>query len=161
MKDKRLPLAAALFAVGMLAILGTPGAMAQTRPALVQDTDQAARAPFQVALHFDLYTVFDRIKVSIPSGYRLVVDYVTIGGVAKTSRDFTQPLLYLSSSIAGAAFENYLIAPQQAGSSQYYYRTEKPIIYADSLYVSPSYDGDSPSTMTLDVVLSGHLVKIS
>jgi hypothetical protein len=159
MKNRLFTLAGAL----VLCVLGNfnaPPLMAQTRAALVQDVDQAARAPFQVTVPVNINN-FTWTPVSIPSGKRLVIDYVSISGAAQTSGAYVQPLILLSSSVAGSAAASYYIAPQQSGTAPgQYYHSEKPTIYADSLNVSPAYAGYTPSFMSFSVVISGHLVSI-
>jgi hypothetical protein len=127
---------------------------------LVQDVDQAARAPFQVTVPVNI-TNFTYTAVSIPSGKRLVVDYISLSGAAQTSGAYIQPIILLSSSVAGGAAAVYYIAPQQSGTAPgQYYHSEKTTIYADSLNVAPAYAGFTPTFMSFSVVISGHLVSI-
>ena len=160
MKNKLLTFAGALALLGVLGNFYAPPLMAQTRAALVQDVDQAARAPFQVTVPVNI-TNFTYTPVSIPSGKRLVVDYISLSGAAQTSGAYIQPLILLSSSVAGSATAVYYIAPQQSGTAPgQYYHTEKTTIYADSLSVGPAFAGFTPTFMIFNVVISGHLVSI-
>jgi hypothetical protein len=160
MKNKLLTFAGALALFGVLGNFYAPPLMAQTRAALVQDVDQAARAPFQVTVPVDV-TNFTYTPVSIPSGKRLVVDFISLSGAAGTSGAYLQPIILLSSSVAGGAAALYYIAPQQSGGAPgQYYHSEKTTIYADSLNVGPAYAGFTPTFMIFSVVISGHLVSI-
>src|ERR1700710_2026805 len=102
MKTKLHTFAASLM---LLAVAGTfcaKPAMAQARPTLVQNTDEPARAPFQttISLNFSTGTVF--VSVPIPSGKRLVIDYVSVAGAAASNTGAIQPVIILESSVAGS-----------------------------------------------------------
>lgn len=159
MKNKLLTFAGALALLGVLGKSYAPPLMAQVRAALVQDVDQPARAPFQVTVPVNINN-FTFTPVSIPAGHRLVVDYISMSGAAQTTGADVQPIIILSSSVAGSANALYYIAPQQSGTVPgQYYHTEKTTIYADSLNVSPAFAGFTPSFLSFNVVISGHLIN--
>jgi len=158
MKNKILTLAAALVLVAVVGKFYAQPVMAQVRAALVQDVDQPARAPFQATVAINVNN-FTFTPVAIPAGKRLVIDYVSMSGAAQTSGAYIQPIIILSSSVAGSANALYYIAPQQSTTAPgQYYHTEKATIYADSLSVSPAFSGFTPTFMVFNVVISGHLV---
>ena len=160
MKNKLLTLAGALALLGVLGKFYAPPLMAQVRAAMVQDVDQPARAPFQVTVPIDINN-FNFTPVTIPTGHRLVVDYVSMSGATQTSGAYVQPIIILSSSVAGNPNALYYIAPPQSGSAPgQYYHTEKTAIYADSLSVSPAFAGYTPTFMAFSVVISGHLISL-
>jgi hypothetical protein len=120
---------------------------------------QIARAPFQVTVPIDINN-FNFTPVTIPTGQRLVVDYISMSGAAQTSGTDVQPIIILSSSVAGNPNALYYIAPPQSGTVPgQYYHTEKATIYADSLSVSPAFAGFTPTFMSFNVVISGHLIS--
>src|SRR5215510_7362049 len=69
------------------------------RAALMKDVDQPARQPFQTTVTVNLnnpgYT-----NVPVPSGKRLVVEFVAIAGAAASTAGAVQPIILLNSSIA-------------------------------------------------------------
>jgi hypothetical protein len=160
MKNKLITFAGALALLGVLGKFYAPPLMAQVRAALVQDVDQPARAPFQVTVPVNINN-FNATPVSIPSGHRLVVDYISTSGAAQSTSGGIQPIILLSSSVAGGGNNNYYIAPQQSGTVPgQFYHTEQTTIYADSLSVSPAFAGYTPSFLSFNVVISGHLISI-
>jgi len=160
MKNKLLTLAGALALLGVLGKFYAPPLMAQARAALVQDVDQPARAPFQVTVPININN-FNYTPVTIPTGKRLVIDYISMSGAAQTTGADIQPIIILSSSVAGGSNTLYYIAPQQSGTVPgQYYHAEQATIYADSLSVSPAFSGYTPSFMAFNVVISGHLISL-
>jgi hypothetical protein len=159
MRNRLLTFAGAL---ALLAVLGkfyaTP-LMAQVRATLVQDVDQPARAPFQVTVPININN-FTFTNVPIPTGKRLVIDYVAVEGAAQTAGSYIQPVIIVSSTVAGNN-SNYYLAPTQSSTTPgQYYHTEQTTIYADSLALSPAYAGFTPSFMSFNAVISGHLVTV-
>lgn len=127
--------------------------------AMVQDVDQPARAPFQATVEVNVNN-FNYTAVPIPAGMRLVVDYISMSGAAQTAGPDIQPIVTLSSSVAGSPTATYYIAPEQSGTVPgQYYHTEKTTIYSDSLSVGPAFAGYEPTFLALNVVISGHLIK--
>ena len=159
MKNRLLTFAGALALLAVLGKFYAPPLMAQVRAALVQDVDQPARAPFQLTVPVNINN-FNFTPVTIPTGQRLVIDYVSMSGAAQTAGSYVQPIVILSSSVAGGSSNLYYIAPEQSGTVPgQYYHTEKATIYADSLSVSPAFAGFTPSFMSFNVVISGHLIS--
>ena len=144
----------------MLGKFYAPPLMAQVKAAFVQDVDQPARQPFQVTVPININN-FNFTPVTIPSGKRLVVDYIAMSGAAQTAGAYVQPIIILSSSVASNPSCLYYIAPPQSGTAPgQYYHTEKATIYADSLSISPAFSGFTPTFMGFSVVISGHLVSV-
>jgi len=141
------------------AVHGVAAALVQVvNTVMTQDVDQPARAPFQVTVPININS-FSFTPVTIPSGQRLVVDFVSLSGAAETSGSYVQPIMVLSSTVGGNN-SNYYFAPTQSTTvpGQYYSNTQT-IIYADSLSVSPAFAGYTPSFMAFNVVISGHLIS--
>ncbi len=128
--------------------------------ALVKDVDQPARAPFQATVTLDINN-FTYTPIPIPAGQRLVIEYVSISGAAQSSGGPIQPIVLLSSSVAGNPGATYYIAPTPtAALPTQFYHSQAAAIYADSLQIGPGYAGYTPSFMIMNVVISGHLVSI-
>jgi hypothetical protein len=160
MKNRLLTFAGFLALLAVLGKFYAPPLMAQVRAALVQDVDQPARAPFQVTVPININN-FNSTPVTIPAGKRLVVDYISMSGAAQTTGSYIQPIAIFSSSVAGNPSCSYYVAPQQSTVAPgQYYHTEKTTIFADSLSVSPAFAGYTPSFMSFNVVISGHLVSV-
>lgn len=158
MKNRLLTLAGALLLLAVLGKFYAKPVLAQVRAALVQDVDQPARAPFQVAVPININN-FTFTPVSIPTGKRLVIDYISTDGAAQTAGSYIQPIIILSSVVAGGSAAMYYIAPSQSTTAPgQYYHTETAKIYADSLEVSPAFAGFTPTFMAFNVVISGHLI---
>ena len=160
MKNRLMTFAGALALLAVLGKFYAPPLMAQVKATFIQDVDQAARQPFQVTVPVNINN-FNFTAVTIPSGKRLVVDYIAMSGAAQTNGAYVQPIVILSSSVAGNPSCLYYIAPTQSGTAAgQYYHTEKAEIFADSLSVSPAFAGFTPTFMAFNVTLSGHLVSI-
>jgi hypothetical protein len=160
MKNRLLTFAGALALFAVLGKFYAPPLMAQVKAAMVQDVDQPARQPFQVTVPINI-TSFTYTPVTIPTGKRLVVDYISMSGAAQTAGAYIQPIIILSSAVAGNPSALYYIAPQQSGTAPgQFYHTEQAAIFADSLSVSPAFAGYTPTFMAFNVVISGHLVSV-
>jgi len=160
MKNRLLTLAGALALLAVLGKFYAPPLMAQVRAALVQDVDQPARQPFQVTVPININN-FTYTPVTIPAGKRLVVDYLAMSGAAQTAGAYIQPIIIFNSGVAGNPSALYYVAPSQSSTAPgQYYHTEKAAIYADSLSVSPAFAGYSPTFMSFNVVISGHLISV-
>jgi hypothetical protein len=158
MKNKLLTLAGALALMAVLGRFYAKPVMAQVRAALVQDVDQPARAPFQATVPININN-FTFTPVTIPAGKRLVVDFISLSGAAQTTGSYVQPIIILSSSVAGNPNANFYVSPPQSGVAPgQYYENQPATIYADSLSVSPAFAGFTPSFMAFNVVISGHLI---
>jgi len=167
MKHKLLILAGVLAVVAVLGgFYGKPVA-AQIRGLLVQDVDQPARAPLQQSFYL---TQLGGNPVTIPKGYRLVVDYVCAQGSAyaapnppdTSTNNGTQPLIVLTTP-AGSSTQKYPLYLQQSPTIYSQWSGSWPVtIYADSLTVGLGYSGYSPEagTFAFDIMVSGHLVFV-
>lgn len=103
--------------------------------------------------------------IAIPSGQRLVVNYVAISGIADSLSGAIQPSIILQSSLTGSGGSaSYYLQPGPTpvnipGANQLYFA--QPVkVYADSLTVSPAYAGFAPFTYTFHVAISGHLIPV-
>jgi hypothetical protein len=116
------------------------------------------------AVQYDLALGYGSQPVPIPSGQRLVVDFVTINGVAQSLSGPIQPSIIFQSSLNGGSPTNFYLEPGPSpvnipGENQLY--LAQPLkVYADSLYVSGGFAGFDPSTFIFNVAISGHLVPI-
>lgn len=153
----------ALSAMGAVLIVGS---MSTTRrliadnikSVLVQDVDQPARAPFQVRVQ--LNGIADQ-AITIPAGMRLVVDYVTVNASATTSSTDggIQPVVVLTSTVAGNPSTSFYIMPTQSSSVPAQFHNSGPAtIYADTLNVGTGFSGFGPPNMATGVAISGHLI---
>jgi len=160
MKNRLLTFAGALALLAVLGKFYAPPLMAQVKAALVQDVDQPARQPFQATVAININN-FTFSPVAIPAGKRLVVDYVSMSGAAQTAGAYIQPIVILSSSVAGSPNCLYYFGPQQSGTAPgQYYHADRTTIFADSLSVSPAFAGFTPTFMAFNVVISGHLITV-
>ena len=131
---------------------------ATVSPVLMKDVDQAARAPFQVSVPININN-FTYTPVAIPAGQRLVIDYISYSGAAQTSGSYVQPILLLSVGVANnpSVLYYYGSDPSSTTPGQYYH-TERATIYADTLQVAPAFAGYTPSFMSFNLVITGHLI---
>jgi hypothetical protein len=166
MKHKLLILAGVLAVVAALGgFYGKPVA-AQIRGMLVQDVDQPARAPFQARFSVDMTN--KPVAVAIPKGYRLVIDYITVNGVAADSSGNydIQPGLEIESTLAGAEVTHVInLEPfDQTIAPGHFFWNGPAAFYADSLSVSIAYTGTgnpaAPGYIDLAGAISGHLVAV-
>jgi hypothetical protein len=127
--------------------------------ALVRDADQPARGAFQINVPLTFGGGF--VNVPIPSGKRLVVDYVALNGAAASSSGGIQPSVLFQSSLgANPAVTYYLTPTQSATAPTQFQHTEEVRIYADSLYVGLAYSGYAPSFLVFQASISGHLIDM-
>jgi hypothetical protein len=149
-------------AVGLVAYLGTivaPKAVKAATALLVQDIDQPARAPFAVTVMTNAVTDFNYTPVTIPAGQRLVIQNVSITGLAQAS-PYVVPITVLSAGLNGQGTNLYYFAPPQNNQeSTQYYLSQPTTIYADSLAVAPAYAGYTPTTDVFNVVITGFLIS--
>ena len=158
MKNRLITLAAALVLFAVVGRFYAKPVMAQVRAALVQDTDQPARAPFQVTVPVNVNN-FVYTSVPIPAGKRLVIDFVAFNGAAQTAGANIQPIILLSSSVAGGPASTYYFGPNQSTTTAGQYYANNPVtIYSDSLAVGPAFAGYTPTFLSFNVIISGHLI---
>jgi hypothetical protein len=159
MKHKLLILAGVLAVVAVLGgFYGKPVA-AQIRGLLVQDVDQPARAPFQWTFGFATADTPDQ-TVTIPKGYRLVIDYVNAQGDVTPPGVQPEIVLYVPAS---NSLPQYYLYPQQSAAVPDHFSGSWPVtIYADSLKVGTAYCSTlaTPLIFSLSVAISGHLVFV-
>jgi hypothetical protein len=158
MKNKLLSFAGALLLLAVLGKFYAKPVLAQVRAALVQDVDQPARAPFQVTVTVNVDN-FVETPVPIPAGKRLVVDFVSLSGAAQTAGPYIQPIVVLTSTVAGGANNSYYFGPTQSTTAPgQYYLNQPATIFADTLAASPAFAGYTPTFLGFNVVISGHLI---
>jgi hypothetical protein len=155
---------AAVAVTGAVLIIGSLSnprqLLAQAKAALVQDIDQPARQPFQATVSVNSNN-FVFTPVSIPSGKRLVVEYVAMSGAAASAGGPIQPVILLNSSVTGSAPATFYVQPAPSTvTPQQFYNSGPVTIYADSLNIGGGYSGFAPSFLVFNVVISGHLVSI-
>lgn len=140
---------------GLFALLGVL-AIPCAQPAAAQDANDTFVITVPVNINNFTYT-----PVTLPAGMRLVVDYVSISGDAESSQGAVQPIVILNAALTGGSANLFFIAPTQSNLvSTQFYHNEQTVIYADTLSVGPAFAGYTPSFMSFNVVISGHLVKI-
>jgi hypothetical protein len=159
MKHKLLMLAGVLAVVAVLGgFYGKPVA-AQIRGMLVQDVDQPARANFQWTFSFTADTPPQ--TVTIPKGYRLVIDYVNAQGEVTPGGIQPEILLYVPASTPDYSPEYYLYLQQSGPATDHFYGSWPVTIYADTLKVGTGYAGlAAPISFGFTVTISGHLVFV-
>ncbi len=119
-----------------------------------------AKNAFQTSFNLQL----NPQAITIPAGQRLVVDFITVSGIADSLSGPIQPTIILQSSLNGGGSASYYLDPAPSpvnipGANQLYL-AKGLTVYADSLTVSPAYAGFAPFTFTFNVSLSGHLVPM-
>jgi hypothetical protein len=116
-----------------------------------------ADSPFQV--HVQVTLDSPTAPIAIPSGQRLVVDFLTAGGTV-SAQGGTQPLIYVDSNAAGGDTVRYVFEPQQSKTCELCYSLAQEVhIYADSLSVRADASGFFPTFLGFEVSLSGHLIS--
>jgi hypothetical protein len=153
MKMNRIVLTVALTLLAIFAAVRPANLQAQT------DADIYTNA-FQVTVPININN-FNYTPVTIPTGYRLVIEDVSLSGAAQTTGAYVQPIIILSTTLgANSANLRYfapLEDPQVAGQ---YYADYLTKMYADTLSVSPAFASFTPSFMSLNVVITGYLVAM-
>lgn len=159
MKRKLRTLAGLVALLGACTVFHAPTLAAQTTtPTLVKDVDEAARGAFTVTVEVNINN-FNYIPVKIPTGKRLVIDYISMSGAAQSPDGPIQPIIILQAQNAGSASNLFYFAPQQSSTVPgQFYDAKQTTIYADMLSVGPGFSGFSPSFLGFNVVISGHLV---
>jgi len=119
---------------------------------------QTAPVPFVVTVPININN-FNFTQVTIPAGKRLVIDYVSMSGAAQTSGTDVQPIIILAATLQGGSQNLFYFAPvQDPNVPGQYYEHDQTTIYADTLYASPAFAGFTPSFMSFNLVISGHLI---
>jgi len=126
-------------------------------PTQSMDAQTAFETTFQLG--------FGSQTVTIPAGQRLVIDFVTIDGVANSNSGPVQPVFFLNTTLANGGSGDFVLEPAPSpvslpGEGQV--TIAQPVkIYADTLSISAGFAGYSPNNFTFNVSISGHLVPIS
>ncbi len=150
----------AVIVVGSVAV--PRSALAQAiKAALVRDADLPARQPFQRNIIVNLND-FSYQNIPIPTGKRLVLEYVSVSGGAASTQGGVQPIILINSSVAGSPQMNfYLDMTQSVTAPMQFYKSEVVKIYADTLAIGFGYSGYTPYQLAAQVQISGHLVDIT
>ena len=102
--------------------LALPSSFAVLTPAnlLAQTTNPALNA-FQVTVPININN-FNFTPVTIPAGYRLVIQDVSLSGAAQTTGAYVQPIAILSSTLSSEAANLRYFAPNPSATvpGQYY-----------------------------------------
>lgn len=128
----------------------------QTAPAITTPHPVQTQTPFQVTVSININN-FVYTNVTIPSGKRLVIQYVNLSGDTEPTSG-TQPFALLYSTVNGTGVLYYFSPTQSSTASTQWYLGQSPTIYADTLAVGPAYAGDTPSVMDFGVTISGYLI---
>lgn len=120
----------------------------------------AQPTPFQTTVAINIDN-FNFTPVPIPTGYRLLVQYVSLSGATQTSGAYVQPIIILGSNVNGGPQTlYYFVPPESTAVPGQYYMSQPTAIYADSLVASPAFAGFTPTFMSFNFVISGVLEKI-
>lgn len=141
---------------GLVLLLGILGVCSARSAAA-----QAAVTPFVTTVAVNPLTNFNYTPVAIPSGMRLVVDYISMSGAAQTAHGPIQPIVILNTQLAGGPQNLFYFAPPGTPRQpSQFYMGKQTTIYADTLSVGPGFSGYAPTFFAFSVVISGHLVPI-
>ena len=126
--------------------------------AAVRDEDSPGRNAFQTKLDLS-YSGVSGTGIRIPTGKRLVIDYVSVAGAGPSVG--TQPYVLIYTSLSGGPQVNYTLTPTQSPlATQQFQDSEKVAIYGDTAFVSLAFAGNAPVFRTFGVSISGHLIDI-
>jgi hypothetical protein len=146
-------------AAALLALIATFTArplLAQVKAALIQDVDSPARQPFQYTASLDVSGT-SGLTIPIPTGKRLVVDFIAISGAGPSTG--TQPYIQLYPDVAGSPNGSYTFRVDESPlAAQQFDKVQPVTIYADSLFVGLAFAGSTPAFLTFNVQISGHLI---
>jgi hypothetical protein len=172
-KTKRYVLASAglagMFLMGSL--LRSPGSQAKgaystpvtvmnttSSAAGIRDEDSPGRNAFQTSMNLS-FTGTSGSGISIPSGKRLVIDYVSAAGSGPPSG--TQPYITIFTTVGGGPSISYTLTLTQSPIAiQQFQHSEKVAIYGDTAFVSLAFAGTTPGFLNANVSISGHLIDI-
>ena len=151
-----------LSAFAVMAAIVTLGSVAvpkkvwiQVKATFVKDVENPARGAFAAIVDLDYAGTQGKV-VSIPAGYRLVVDYVNVAGAAPPTG--TQIFVQLSTNLSSGGSGVYSLMPVQSALSTDHFVSSNPVtLYADNLYVSLAYSGSAPAYGIMKACVSGHL----
>jgi hypothetical protein len=124
----------------------------------VRDEDSPGRNAFQTAVNLNISGVTGE-GLTIPTGKRLVIDYVTVGASAPSAG--TQPYIVIFTTLNGGPSVGYQMTLKQSPLAlQQFGDSEKVQIYGDTAFVSLAYAGNVPGIYSAGVSISGHLINI-
>jgi hypothetical protein len=127
-------------------------------PAGVRDEDSPGRNAFQAMVNLSFSGTSGQGLV-IPTGKRLVIDYVSIAGSGPSAG--TQPYIEIFTTLGGGPSVNYTLTPTQSPIAiQQFQHSEQTAIYGDTVFVSLAFAGNTPPFLTVGVAISGHLIDI-
>jgi hypothetical protein len=153
MKINRIACALALALLGSIAVLTPANLLAQT-------TDPALNA-FQVTVPININN-FTYTAVTIPAGYRLVIQDISMSGAAQTGGADVQPIILFSSTLGSEAANLRYFGPSPSATTPgQYYADYATTLYADTLSVAPAFAGYTPTFMAFNVVITGYLVDLT
>jgi hypothetical protein len=151
MKIYKIALTVALTLFGIFAVAGPASLQAQTNADIYTNA-------FQVVLPININN-FTYTAVTIPAGYRLVIQNISLSGAAQTSGSYVQPIILISTTLgANPAVLRYFGPNPSATVPGQYYQDYETTMYADTLSVGPAFAGYTPSFMAFNVVITGYLV---
>jgi hypothetical protein len=151
MKIYKIALTGALSLLGILAAVHPANLQAQTNADIYNNA-------FQVTVPINIDN-FNFTAVTIPAGYRLVIQNVSLSGAAQTNGSYVQPIVIFSTTLgANSANLRYFGPSPSATVPGQYYGDFETTMYADTLEVSPAFAGFTPTFMAFNVVITGYLV---
>ncbi len=143
-----------------LALLGFFGVFTPANSVAQSATDPALNA-FQVTVPININN-FNFTAVTIPAGYRLVIQNISLSGAAQTAGTDVQPIIIFSSTLGSDASNLRYFAPTPSATVPGQYYGDYPTtLYADTLSVSPAFAGFTPTFMAFNVVITGYLVDLT
>ena len=126
-----------------------------------QNSVDPVRNAFQVTVPININN-FNFTPVTIPTGYRLVIQDISLSGAAQTNGTDVQPIIIFSSTLGSNSSNLRYFAPSPSATVPgQYYADYSTTMYADTLEVSPAFAGFTPTFMSFNVVITGSLVNIS
>ncbi len=152
---------AAFFAIP--AALTITSATAQTRPALVQDRDQAGRNfySFQGTCSNVMTGTCTIDLPAVPAGMRLIITHISAQVATSSSTSLTGCDLRKKSTSSFGAFVNFHQTPNTAFGSSFYVANEAVFAKFDAGEI-PEFNVFAPTEPSLgaQVVLSGYMLAI-
>lgn len=125
-----------------------------------QAAAQDVPTPFVVTVPVNVNN-FVLTPIAIPHGMRLVIDYVSLSGAAASASGPIQPIVILYPQLENGPQNLFYFQPTPSATvSGQYSMSEKTVIFADSLGVAPAFSGYTPSFLSFNVVISGHLIEL-
>jgi hypothetical protein len=149
-----------IYKIALTGALSLVGIFAATHPANLQAQTNADiyTNAFQVTVPININN-FNFTSVTIPAGYRLVIQNVSLSGAAQTNGADVQPIIIFSSTLGANSSNLRYFGPNPSATVPgQYYADYETTMYADTLSVSPAFAGFTPTFMAFNVVITGYLV---